>query len=150
VAVSLPEAPLWIDADVTRLSQAISNLLHNANKFTPTGGTVTATLRHNAEDKRASISIQDTGEGIEPALLTRIFDAFEQGDSSLDRKHGGLGLGLALTKGLIELHGGTVKALSEGSGKGAEFIIELPVDSSPVRKAPSLPESPAAAAVKRR
>jgi two-component system CheB/CheR fusion protein len=124
------------------LSQAISNLLHNANKFTPSGGTVTTTLTQDAEGKSASISIQDTGEGIEPGLLARVFDAFEQGDSSLDRKHGGLGLGLALTRGLIDLHGGTVKALSKGKGRGSEFIITLPVEISPSLKRVSNRPSP--------
>jgi two-component system CheB/CheR fusion protein len=149
VVLSLPDASVWMDGDETRLSQALTNLLHNANKFTKAGGSVDIKLVHDDARKLAILSVRDTGEGIEPGLLPRLFDAFIQGDSSLDRKHGGLGLGLALTKGLIEMHGGTVKASSEGSGKGSEFVIELPVDSSQMLKAVSTPKRPAAVAKRR-
>ena len=113
---------LW---DQARIGQVLANLLSNAVKFTPKGGIVTVRLRQL--DGNLEIVVRDTGIGIEPAYLPRIFDRFRQGDPSTTREHGGLGLGLALVKQLVELHGGTVEASSEGKGRGATFRVTLPL-----------------------
>jgi PAS domain S-box-containing protein len=123
----LPDAPLRVLGDRTRLAQVVGNLLYNANKFTDQGGTVTLRLRE-APGPSALLSVKDTGIGIEPEILRHIFDPFIQSDHSIDRSRGGLGLGLALVKGLVELHGGEVYAESDGLGKGSEFTIGLPLD----------------------
>jgi signal transduction histidine kinase/CheY-like chemotaxis protein len=108
-----------------RLQQVVANLLSNAVKFTPPGGIVDVRLvRHEAS---ARLTVSDTGEGVDPALVPRIFDPFEQGDPSTTRRHQGLGLGLAIVRQLVELHGGTIRAESEGKGKGATFTVDLPV-----------------------
>jgi PAS domain S-box-containing protein len=111
--------------DAVRLQQVVANLVSNAIKFTPPGGRVEVTLARERE--RARITVRDTGAGIEPAMLAHIFDRFRQADSSLSRRHGGLGLGLAIVRHLVELHGGTVGADSEGMGRGATFTVELPL-----------------------
>jgi PAS domain S-box-containing protein len=123
--VVLPDQPLWVQGDPTRLAQAIGNLLHNAHKFTDPGGNVTVTLTGEADT--AVIVVRDTGIGIEPEQLTQVFEAFNQAASSPLRNRGGLGLGLALVKWLIEMHGGRVSAASAGPGRGAEFSIRLPL-----------------------
>jgi PAS domain S-box-containing protein len=123
--VVVPDEEVWADADVTRLAQVIGNLLQNAAKFTRRGDTVTISVR--AADGAAEIAVADTGAGIDATLLTAIFEPFVQGERTLARTQGGLGLGLALVKGITELHGGTVRAESAGSGKGAEFVVRLPV-----------------------
>ena len=108
-----------------RLQQIVANLLSNAVKFTPAGGLVTVRLvRHETS---ARLTVSDTGEGIDPAVLPRIFAPFEQGDTSTTRKHQGLGLGLAIVRQLVELHGGTIRGESEGKGMGATFTVDLPV-----------------------
>ncbi len=114
-----------IVADEDRIQQVIWNLLSNGVKFTPTGGEVTLHLTRGAS--RVGITVQDTGQGISEALLPRVFDRFRQGDSSTTRAFGGLGLGLAIVRHLVELHGGIVSARSAGEGKGATFEVELPV-----------------------
>ncbi|HEY6099218.1 MAG TPA: ATP-binding protein, partial [Anaeromyxobacter sp.] len=119
----------WADADATRLAQLVGNLLHNAAKFTGRGGEVVLSLR--ATQDEAEIAVRDTGEGIEPGLLPRVFDAFVQGERALARSEGGLGLGLALVKGIAELHGWTVRAESAGAGKGAAFVVRLPLAAAP-------------------
>ncbi|MCY6489817.1 ATP-binding protein [Leptolyngbya sp. GGD] len=119
-----PTAP--VSADPVRLQQAICNLLTNAVKFTPDGGTVTVTLR--SSDHRAEIQVIDTGKGIQPNFLPRIFDSFQQEDGSTTRKFGGLGLGLAIVQRIIEMHGGTVQAESQGVNHGATFIVKLPMN----------------------
>ena len=114
-----------VRGDALRLEQVVSNLLLNAIKFTPEGGRVEVRLlRH---DTSARLVVSDTGEGIEPALLEQIFDPFEQGDASTTRTHQGLGLGLAIVRQLVELHGGTIRADSRGKGHGATFTVDLPV-----------------------
>jgi signal transduction histidine kinase len=118
-------APVWIDADATRLAQVLGNLLHNAAKFTPAGGIVT--VRVEASGGRAEVSVRDTGVGMEPGELKRLFEPFAQAEQGLARTQGGLGLGLALAKGLVELHGGSIQARSEGLGRGSEFIVSLPL-----------------------
>jgi PAS domain S-box-containing protein len=123
--VRLPLQAAWTDVDPTRITQVIGNLLHNAAKFTSPGGAVTLSV--GTADGAAEIRVRDTGAGIDPALLPRIFDPFVQGQRTLARTEGGLGLGLALVKGIAELHGGTVQAQSPGPGLGAEFILRLPL-----------------------
>ncbi|WP_437312628.1 PAS domain S-box protein [Sorangium sp. So ce385] len=128
--LKLPAGPVWVLGDPTRLSQAVSNLLHNANKFTDPGGRVTVALSVTSESS-AVVRVRDTGIGVDPATLARMFEPFSQADRSLDRSRGGLGLGLALVKGLIGLHGGTVSAESGGIGHGTEMVLCLPIERSP-------------------
>ena len=114
--------------DPARLQQVVCNLLSNAIKFTPLGGRIELTLaRRGAE---AEITVRDTGRGIKPEFLPYVFDRFRQEDGSISRRHGGLGLGLAIVRHLIELHGGTVSAASEGEGRGATFTLRVPIRSS--------------------
>jgi PAS domain S-box-containing protein len=122
----LAQLPIWIDADSTRVSQAVGNLLQNAAKFTDPGGHVEVTADRNAQGM-ALVAVRDDGVGIEPANLGRMFEPFTQADESLHRTRGGLGLGLSLVKGLVELNGGSVEARSEGPGRGAEFVLRLPL-----------------------
>ena len=122
---SLPTAEVWVDADTTRITQVVGNLLHNAAKFSRRGEDVVLSLR--TMDDHAELSVRDTGAGIDPALLPKMFDAFTQGAPTLARTEGGLGLGLALAKGIAELHGGSVEASSAGRGKGAEFVVRVPL-----------------------
>ncbi|KYF52831.1 hypothetical protein BE08_09810 [Sorangium cellulosum] len=137
--LALPAEPVWVSGDPTRLSQAISNVLHNANKFTDAGGRVTVTLSATSE-RSAALRVRDTGIGMEPAMLGRMFEPFSQADRSLDRSRGGLGLGLSLVKGVVELHGGAVSAESAGTGRGTEIVLRLPLsrgpEPSPERAAP--------------
>jgi PAS domain S-box-containing protein len=135
----IPQRTLWVMADSTRIAQAFGNLLANAVKFTETNGTVTVKLRTEMDD--AVLSVRDTGIGIESGMLGRIFETFIQADRSLERTRGGLGLGLALVKGIVELHGGRVMASSDGPGSGSEFTIRLPLDHSPSIHAPAVPDS---------
>lgn len=114
-----------VNADPARLQQILWNVLKNAAKFTPEGGAVNVASKRLSPE-RVSITIRDNGAGIEPHVLPRIFDAFEQGDPRITRQFGGLGLGLAISKALVELHGGTIRAESAGPGHGATFTIELP------------------------
>jgi two-component system CheB/CheR fusion protein len=126
LCVSGADAPVWLDADRTRLGQAIANLLVNAAKFTnPRGRVEIAIDRSGPHD--AVVRVTDTGIGIAPDIIERLFEPFVQAGTSLDRTQGGLGLGLALVKGLVELHGGSVKARSEGLNRGAEFAVRLPL-----------------------
>jgi PAS domain S-box-containing protein len=127
--VSLPDQPFFFTGDRTRIEQVIGNLLHNATKFTESGGKVNLDLRASSDGKRAILTVRDTGIGIDAATLPRIFETFTQADRAVDRSRGGLGLGLALVKGLVELHGGEVKAESGGIGKGSGFTLRLPLDA---------------------
>ncbi|MDF2692644.1 MAG: sensor hybrid histidine kinase [Labilithrix sp.] len=129
--VATGEAPLYADGDSTRLAQVIGNLLTNAAKFTPRGGRVSLSL--DSDDETAAIQVRDTGVGIAPLLLDKLFVPFTQGDATLDRSKGGLGLGLALVRGLVELHGGTVSVQSAGLGAGAEVTVKLPLEESDAR-----------------
>jgi len=136
--VNMPDNPIWVDGDATRLAQVIGNLLHNAHKFTEHGGHVRVKLDCNEDNGMATISVADTGIGITPETLPHIFEVFCQADQSLDRSRGGLGLGLALVKGLIELHNGSVAATSDGPGKGSTFTMQIPLElipSSPNKRA---------------
>jgi CheY-like chemotaxis protein len=125
--IVLPSQTIWVDGDPTRLVQAIGNLLHNAHKFSNPGGKVTVRLDTDADGVAARVVVADTGIGIERSMLSHVFDVFRQAEQGLDRSRGGLGLGLALVKGLTQLHGGEVQAFSAGLGEGAEFTIRLPV-----------------------
>ncbi len=136
--MTLPEGELWTDADPTRITQIVGNLLHNAAKFTRAADEVSLSLR--VDGGEAELSVRDTGAGIDPALLPQVFDIFVQGERTLARTEGGLGLGLALVKGIAALHGGTVRAASAGKGKGAEFVVRLPlVASAAVQPSPRAP-----------
>jgi len=128
-------------ADPDRLQQVAWNLLSNAIKFTPTDGRVTARLRREASG--ITLQVEDTGQGIAGAFLPYVFDRFRQGDASSKRAHGGLGLGLAISKHLMELHGGTMDAQSDGTGKGATFIARLPVRALAVERTVSPKADPA-------
>jgi two-component system CheB/CheR fusion protein len=135
--------PVYVDADWNRLAQVIGNLLQNAAKFTGRGGATLVTIQAERAESRAVIQVVDTGVGMEPEMVARLFQPFSQADSSLDRAKGGLGLGLALVKGLIELHGGAVTAHSAGPGKGAEFTMQLPLAMEEPAASPAGSESPA-------
>ena len=125
LVVEAPTRPLIVNGDEARLAQVFGNLLSNAAKFTPAGGRVTITA--NAENGRVHVRVRDTGPGIALDVLPSIFEAFVQGKQTLARSEGGLGLGLALVKGLVALHGGDVGVSSSGSGSGTEFIVSLPL-----------------------
>jgi PAS domain S-box-containing protein len=129
--VNLPELPVWVNADATRLTQILTNLLQNAVKFTDRGGKVAVRVEADVRGHKAVLIVTDNGAGIAPAILPRLFEVFTQADRSLDRSKGGLGLGLAVVKGLVELHGGDVLATSRGAGQGAEFVIRLPLQPEP-------------------
>ena len=122
---------LWVDGDPTRLVQVLGNLLGNAQEFTGRGGQVQVSLQRDRE--LAALSVSDTGVGLEPEVRAHLFEPFSQGRQPLDRGRGGLGLGLAMVKGLVELHGGTVAASSDGPGSGTRFTVKLPVVAAPRR-----------------
>lgn len=120
-------SPLHTEADPARLTQVIGNLLHNAVKFTSKGDRALVTVTHDRKTNEAIVTVKDTGIGIKPELLPSLFEPFMQVDTSLDRSFGGLGLGLSIVKGTVELHGGNIAAHSDGPGQGAEFIIRMPI-----------------------
>ena len=122
--VSLPPEPLRLEGDATRLAQVVSNLLHNAAKFSERSGRIWVTVER--ADREAVLRIRDEGAGISAELLPRLFNLFTQGERTLARSQGGLGIGLTVVRKLVELHGGTVTAHSEGAGKGSEFVVRLP------------------------
>jgi CheY-like chemotaxis protein/nitrogen-specific signal transduction histidine kinase len=124
LTVSLPETPLRIEADALRLAQVVSNLLTNAAKYTDNGGDIALSV--HATPSGLVIAVRDSGIGIEPQMLERVFLMFSQAIGALDRADGGLGIGLALVKGMVELHGGRIEARSAGPGHGSEFIVTLP------------------------
>lgn len=128
--VTIPGSPLWLDADATRLAQVLSNVLNNAAKYTPDEGRIR--LAAETVGEHVIVSVVDTGVGIACDMLPRVFDLFAQVGDSLERAHGGLGIGLSLAKMLVEMHGGSIRAESDGPGRGSTFIIRLPlaVDSS--------------------
>jgi signal transduction histidine kinase len=131
--VALKDAPHRVDADASRLQQVVWNLLSNAAKFTPEGGCVG--LRCERLDGYVVIEVSDSGIGIEPEALPRIFGAFEQGERSITRQFGGLGLGLAIAKRLVEMHEGTISVRSEGRNRGATFRVQLPLSTEPLESA---------------
>lgn len=125
---ALPSQPVWVHADPARLQQVVSNLLSNAIKYTPDEGSLNVAVA--VDDGQAVVGVRDNGMGIEPDLLPRVFDLFEQGHRTLDRSQGGLGIGLTLVQLLVKLHGGRVEAVSAGAGQGAEFRVYLPMQAS--------------------
>jgi two-component system CheB/CheR fusion protein len=140
--VSLPDAPVWVEADAARLQQVVGNLITNAAKYTPAGGEIFLELEAR---ECAVIRVRDTGIGISPEFLPHVFELFSQGEPALSRASGGLGVGLTLVKSLVELHGGEVEARSAGPGRGSEFEVRLPL--TPRAPAPAPPATPAAPAL---
>ncbi|HZJ72651.1 MAG TPA: ATP-binding protein, partial [Planctomycetota bacterium] len=130
-----PPGPVWLSADPARIAQVLANLLNNASKYTPEGGRIDLVVGASAGE--ATLVVRDNGSGIEPQLLPHVFELFVQGERSLDRSQGGLGVGLTLVKRLVEMHSGRVEAHSDGAGKGATFKVVLPciaeVRSEPLR-----------------
>ena len=135
LAVLLPETPLYVDGDLTRLAQVLSNLLHNAAKYTPDSGRITLSMAR--ESAQVVVRVSDNGLGIPPDMLPRVFEMFAQVDKHLDRAQGGLGIGLSLVRQLVQMHGGTVEVHSAGLGEGSEFAIRLPLleEDQPVPQA---------------
>src|SRR5262249_19701001 len=139
LTVTLPPAPVYLDADPIRLAQVFANLLDNAAKYTNKGGRIWLTAERL--DGELVASVRDTGIGIAPEHLPRLFEMFSQIAPALERSHGGLGIGLALVRGLVELHDGGVEARSGGVGMGSEFVVRLPVVDTPVPERPQTPET---------
>lgn len=140
LTLTLPAAPVYLHADLTRLAQVFGNLLSNSAKYTPRGGRISLTAERQQDE--AVITVQDSGIGIPARALPIIFDMFSQVDRSIERSTGGLGIGLALVRGLVEMHGGSVRAESEGEGKGSRFTVRLPIlEGAPT---PGKQESPIA------
>lgn len=137
LSLTLPAEPVWVDVDPVRMEQVLGNLLSNASKYTDTHGQVAVSLwREPGDDaaagaSRAVIQVRDNGVGIAPEMLGSVFEVFAQADRTLDRSEGGLGLGLTLVRSLVEMHGGSVEAHSEGPGRGSEFTIRLPLATTP-------------------
>ncbi|HEV3263102.1 MAG TPA: MASE1 domain-containing protein [Gemmataceae bacterium] len=123
--VALPPGPIWLEADPTRLAQILANLLNNAAKYTEEGGCIW--LSADPGETEVTVRVRDNGMGIPAEMLPRLFQPFTQADRSLARSQGGLGIGLTLVKSLVEMHGGSVKASSDGPGRGSEFVVRLPV-----------------------
>jgi signal transduction histidine kinase len=134
VTVDVPRRGLVVDADPVRLAQAIGNLLNNAAKYTDAGGTIAVTVRRAGQ--RVRIAVRDSGIGMAPETLARLFEPFVQGERTLRRAQGGLGLGLALVKSLVEMHRGLVTGTSEGFGRGSEFVIDLPLAADEAQEQP--------------
>ncbi|MDP9122541.1 MAG: ATP-binding protein [Acidobacteriota bacterium] len=147
LVLDLPSRPLLVEVDPTRLEQVVANLLDNAAKYTMPGGRIWLTLE--AAGGEAVLSIRDTGVGVPPDVLDRVFEPFVQSDGSLDRSEGGLGLGLTLVRSLVEMHGGNVEAHSSGLGQGSEFIVRLPLSTIAAAESPAEPEEPVATAPRR-
>jgi two-component system CheB/CheR fusion protein len=137
----LAPGPFWLDADPDRLIQVASNVLGNAVKFTPSGGTVTVTVEGRAG--QVALRVRDTGAGVAPELIGGLFEPFVQAPQTIDRSRGGLGLGLAMVKGIVELHGGTVQLASEGVGLGTEVVVLLPLAAAPAQATGDVAESAA-------
>jgi signal transduction histidine kinase len=125
LAIRLPSEPLHLDADSARLVQALANLLNNAAKYTRESGRIS--LVAEKAHHEVHIRVRDTGVGIPADMLPKVFDLFTQLNATRDRSQGGLGIGLSLVRRIVEVHGGTVEAFSEGSGKGSEFLVRLPL-----------------------
>ncbi|MES2299182.1 MAG: response regulator [Pseudomonadota bacterium] len=139
-ALSLALGSGWVDGDPTRLEQIVSNLLDNAFKYTAAGGRISVCTAQDGEQVR--LTVRDSGSGIAPDLLPHVFDVFVQGSSTLDRAQGGLGIGLALVRRLVELHGGSAEVHSDGAGRGSEFTVCFPAVAA---GAPAAPAPPVAA-----
>ena len=137
LTISLPPEPVYLDADPVRLAQVFANLLNNAAKYTDRGGRIGLTAERAGDE--AVISVADTGIGIAADVLPRLFEMFSQANPALERSQGGLGIGLSLVKRLVEMHGGTIEARSDGPGKGSEFVVRLPVAAAGRADDPSDP-----------
>jgi CheY-like chemotaxis protein len=142
LTVTLPPEPVHLDADLTRLAQVFGNLLNNSSKYTERRGQIWLTATRDGDG--IAVEVRDTGIGIPAPALPRIFDMFSQVDRSIERSTGGLGIGLALVKGLVEMHGGTVEAASPGQGRGSTFTVRLPIledHAAPATLAGTWPEA---------
>ncbi|QEL20604.1 hybrid sensor histidine kinase/response regulator [Limnoglobus roseus] len=128
--ITLPPEPLYIEGDLTRMAQIVANLLNNAAKYTPANGAIAITAERDG--RQATVRVEDNGLGIPPEMLTRVFDLFTQVDRHLERAQGGLGIGLSLVRKLLDLHGGTIEAHSDGVGQGSAFTIRLPLADDPL------------------
>jgi PAS domain S-box-containing protein len=129
LSTTLPSEPIWVYGDPTRLEQVVVNLVVNAAKYTDEGGRISISLAREGDE--AVLRVRDTGVGIAPELLPRIFDLFTQAERSLDRSQGGLGVGLTVVRRIVEMHGGRVEARSDGVGRGSEFVVRLPTAEAP-------------------
>lgn len=139
---TLPAADAWVWGDATRLTQAISNVLHNSYKFSDGPNVISVEMTVDAQRRQATIAVRDRGMGMTAETLDQLFIPFNQADTSLERSRGGLGLGLALAKGLVALHNGTIAAASEGLGRGSTFAITLPCVAPPPAELALEPEAP--------
>jgi PAS domain S-box-containing protein len=128
LALAIPPEPITLEGDFVRLTQVVANLLNNAAKYSDAGGQIWVTVRR--EGNGVALSVRDTGRGIPPDMLPRVFELFMQIDRHSSRAQGGLGIGLTLVKSLVEMHGGSVEALSEGAGRGSEFVVRLPLGAA--------------------
>jgi signal transduction histidine kinase len=137
LTVDVTDESLEVEGDLTRLTQVLGNLLNNAAKYTDPGGAIAVSARRQATD--VEIRVRDNGIGIPPALLPRLFQLFTQVDGAAHRAQGGLGIGLALVRQLVQMHGGTVTAYSQGPGQGSEFLIRLPLRAKSYREVPAGP-----------
>jgi signal transduction histidine kinase/ActR/RegA family two-component response regulator len=137
LSVTLPAEPIRLEADPLRLAQVFSNLLNNAAKYTEEGGRVWLTAERQGGE--VIVSVKDSGIGIAAEMLPRVFEMFSQAERALVRSQGGLGIGLSLVKGLVELHGGSIEARSGGPGRGSEFVVRLPVPSVAPEREPGRP-----------
>jgi len=145
LSLSLPDEPVYLNADATRLEQVFGNLLGNACKYSGDGCHISLSAERvpDSEPPEVAVTVRDDGAGIEPELLPHIFDLFVQASRTLDRSHGGLGIGLTLVHRLVKLHGGSVEAHSEGHGHGAEFVVHLPIltEAPPPEPLPAAPSA---------
>jgi CheY-like chemotaxis protein len=147
LSVNLPDRAIWLDVDPTRFTQIIANLLHNAVKFTPDEGRIA--IEAHEDGGWLTIAVRDSGEGMSRDLVTHVFELFVQGPRSLDRPKGGLGLGLSLVRRLVDLHGGTIVAKSDGHDCGSEFTVRVPVAEAMSEAPVRTPDAVAAAATSR-
>jgi CheY-like chemotaxis protein/two-component sensor histidine kinase len=137
LTVTLPPEPIHLEADPVRLAQVFANLLNNAAKYTEEGGRIRLTAERQGSD--VIVSVKDSGIGIAAEMLPRIFEIFSQAKPALVRSQGGLGIGLSLAKGLVELHGGSIEVRSDGTGRGSEFVVRLPVAAETPAREPARP-----------
>jgi CheY-like chemotaxis protein len=153
VGIELPDPPIWVDVDPTRVVQVISNVLHNAVKFCDAGGEIrvhACTEARAGAPAMAALTIADSGVGISSDMLPRVFDLFTQDQAAGTRSSTGLGIGLALARRLAELHGGSIEAMSDGPGRGSAFTLRLPIAAPGAEPPPVAPSRPAAHALRRR
>ena len=153
LSIDLPPEPVFLQADELRVTQALTNVLNNAARYTDPGGKISLALRRESPDRNynedpdhlawSALSVRDTGRGIEPEFMGSIFGMFVQGRHAASRSQTGLGVGLALARAIVELHHGTIEAQSAGAGKGSEFIIKLPVEAASPAAAVEQPKRPA-------